>query len=345
MPVSVYSDKKFLVFIQIWWVLVILMQYGVLRQSNVDNYHAAVDSVITNVLLGFLCFLLSNNMRYYLPRRERYWYIIASTVVICIVWVIVSMLALMLILPAHDPHLSFFRKSSGLRFGAAFLMTSSLTMFSLLFYTQHEQQEAEAREAEVRQLSKEGELFKLRQQLQPHFLFNSLNSISSLTRTDPDKARHMIQQLSDFLRGMMRKDDEKMIRLHDELNYIHLYLEIEKVRFGHRLQTVIDCADDVADCVLPPLVLQPVVENAIKFGLYETVGDVLIQLRAERIGNDLFIRIRNPFDAESSQPAKGTGFGIASISRRLFLLFSRSNLIRTYHDDADFVTEIIIPQT
>ena len=78
-------------------------------------------------------------------------------------------------------------------------------------------------------LSREAELFKLRQQLQPHFLFNSLNSISALTGTHPEKARHMIQQLSDFLRGTLKKDDQQWNTLEEEIQYLRLYLDIEKV--------------------------------------------------------------------------------------------------------------------
>lgn len=344
MSVSLYSDKRFLLFIELWWLLVMVMQYIVLKQADVDSYHAAIDSVASNLLLALLCYLLSNNMRYYLPRREKYWYILVSSVVICLLWLIALLIIFMLVFPADDPYINLYKESSGIRFGAAFLMASSLTMFSLLLYSQNEQKELQARQAEAKELSKEGELFKLRQQLQPHFLFNSLNSISALTGSDPAKARKMIQQLSEFLRGMLRKDDEKMIPLQDELKYIHLYLEIEKVRFGHRLQTSITCSDEAKKCVLPPLILQPVVENAIKFGLYDTTGEVLIRIDAETTNNDLKIEVTNPFDPETAKPAKGTGFGISSISRRLFLIFSRTDLVKTRAQDANFITEILIPQ-
>ena len=118
------------------------------------------------------------------------------------------------------------------------------------------------------------------QQLQPHFLFNSLNSINALIGFKPDEARKMIHQLSDFLRGTLKKDDDQLqVTLNDELQHLNLYLEIEKVRFGHRLQTEISCDERSGSAKLPSMLLQPIVENAIKFGLYDTTGEVVVSLR------------------------------------------------------------------
>jgi len=217
-------------------------------------------------------------------------------------------------------------------------------MISLLWYTQEEQQEMEARKTEAERLTKEAELFKLRQQLQPHFLFNSLNSISALTGSQPEKARHMIQQLSDFLRGTLRRDEQQWSTLKEELEYLQLYLDIEKVRFGYRLQTNINCEDASLQMRLPSLLLQPIVENAIKFGLYDTVGEVMITISAVKKNELLEVRVENPFDAETAQPLRGTGFGLASIKRRLFLLFARHDLLETTSDNDLFITTITIPQ-
>jgi LytS/YehU family sensor histidine kinase len=219
-----------------------------------------------------------------------------------------------------------------------------MSMISLLWFTQEEQAEMEARKTEAERLSKEAELFKLRQQLQPHFLFNSLNSISALTGSQPEKARHMIQQLSDFLRGTLRRDEQQWSSLKEELEYLQLYLEIEKVRFGYRLQTNIECAEDAMQLKLPSLLLQPVVENAIKFGLYDTVGEVTISIFAAKKNEQLEIRVENPFDPETALPLTGTGFGLASIQRRLFLLFARHDLLQTTKTSDHFITTITIPQ-
>ena len=219
-----------------------------------------------------------------------------------------------------------------------------MSTISLLYYTQKDQQRTIEQQKEIQQLAKDAELFKLRQQLQPHFLFNSLNSISALTATQPENARHMIQQLSDFLRGTIKKDDQHKNSLAEELQYLELYLDIEKVRFGHRLKTEINVAENIQQMELPSLILQPVVENAIKFGLYDTIGEVTISIAAKKEDETLVVTVQNPFDAETAQPLQGTGFGLASIKRRLFLLFARQDLLQTKTENDHFITTIIIPQ-
>jgi LytS/YehU family sensor histidine kinase len=220
-----------------------------------------------------------------------------------------------------------------------------MAMMSLLWYSQKEQQVMDARKTEAEKLARDAELYKLRQQLQPHFLFNSLNSISALTGSQPEKARHMIHQLSEFLRGTLRKEEQHWNTLEEELQYLQLYLDIEEVRFGHRMQTKLIYSDEALKLKLPALLLQPVVENALKFGLYDTTGNVLITLQATVENNYLKIVVRNPFDPETSQPLKGTGFGLSSITRRLFLLFARHDLLKTQKDNEHFITTILIPQT
>lgn len=341
---NVVADKKFLVFIGVWWILVMVMQFLILSALKVDYYFAAVDSIVSIVLLALLCFGLSNNMKYYLPRSEKFWYIIISGVLLCFIWLILVLIAFKIIFGAGDPYIDFLRSSMWVRYGTGFLMSGCVTMFSLLLYNRQEQKEMQAMRNEAERLTKEAELFKLRQQLQPHFLFNSLNSISSLTMSDPQKARQMIQQLSEFLRGMLHKDDDKEISLKNELRYIGLYLEIEKVRFGNRLKTEIICPEEAEDKLLPPLIIQPVVENAIKFGLYDTRGEVLIKISVSISGQYLSITVQNPFDPDTNISAAGTGFGLSSITRRLYLLFWRNDLIKTYAQSGIFFTEIMIPQ-
>jgi len=201
-----------------------------------------------------------------------------------------------------------------------------MSMLSLLWYALQEQNEIQYRKTAAEQMLKDAELYKLRHQLQPHFLFNSLNSISALTMVDAEKARTMIQQLSDFLRGTLKRDEVQFITLQEELQHLQLYLDIEKVRFGHRLEVKVDYTEASAEKKLPALLLQPAVENAIKFGLYNTLDETEIVITATATDNMLVVRISNPYDEEDLQAAIGTGFGLASIRRRLYLLFGRYDL-------------------
>jgi len=320
------------------------MLTSILRNFKLTDVEIIVDAIVNNLLLTGSCLLVLNNMRYYLPRREKYWYVLTISIGLSGICVLIAKGVLWLIFKDDANYTQSLTQSTGIRFGILFLLIGCMSMMSLLWYTQEEQQIINERKIDSERLSREAELFKLRQQLQPHFLFNSLNSISALTGSQPEKARHMIQQLSDFLRGTLKKDDQQWSTLDEEIQYLRLYLDIEKVRFGYRLQTEIIYTDEVLLLKLPSLLLQPVVENAIKFGLYDTTGEVLIKLEASKENNYLKIIVRNPFDPETSQPLKGTGFGLTSIQRRLFLLFARQDLLTTKKNESFFITTILIPQ-
>jgi two-component system, LytTR family, sensor kinase len=308
---------------------------------------ALADSIVTNALVGLTCGFVSNNLKYYLPKKERYWYILFISLALS---ALILLICKAILVPALG-HLAgayygtFFSRSWPVRYDIVFLQIACMTILSVLWYSSEEEQENRERRTDAEKLSKEAELFKLRQQLAPHFLFNSLNSISALIGSQPEQARKMIQQLSDFLRGNLKKEEQQWIALSEEMQYLELYLEIEKVRFGHRLAALIDHDEASLAARLPTMLLQPIVENAIQFGLYDTTRDVTISIRARREGNYVLITVQNPFDPETSRPKKGTGFGLSSIQRRLYLLFARTDLLETrIENDNLFTTIVKIPQ-
>ena len=348
MHTSIIQDRKFKVvffttFI-IWWIVWAIMHCIVLLGFGFTPSMAMIDSIISNTLLAGACLLILNNMRYYLPKNEKYWYVLVISIALSSVWLFFVRIALWAIYKTDVAYMNSLSQTSNIRFSIAFLLTGFMTMLSLLWYTQQEQKETDDRNADAERLAKEAELYKLRQQLQPHFLFNSLNSISALTGTQPEKARHMIHQLSDFLRGTLKKDEQQWSSLKEEMEYLQLYLDIEKVRFGYRLQTTVTNNEAVLQMKLPSMLLQPIVENAIKFGLYDTIGAVEIAIEAKEIDGQLQVIVQNPFDEETAQPLQGTGFGLASIQRRLYLLFARQDLLQTRKENNYFITTITIPQ-
>ena len=158
----------------------------------------------------------------------------------------------------------------------------------------------------------------------------------------------MIQQLSDFLRGTIKRDDQQLVTLEEELKHLQLYLDIEKVRFGHRLKTEVINDEASPRMKLPSLLLQPIVENAIKFGLYDTTGEITIRIEAKVVENNLELKVENPFDPSTSQPRAGTGFGLNAVQRRLYLLFARNDLLSTSQQGSEqptFITNVRIPQS
>ena len=303
---------------------------------------AVIDSAISNVLLLAGCLLLVNTFRYYLPTGERYGYILAMCAIVALAWLFISKGIINLIQP--DAHELFFSESIYVRLAIGFLIIGSMALLSVLWYTLQDQQQNEKRKSEAEKLAREAELYKLRQQLHPHFLFNSLNSINALIGSKPSEARQMIQQLSDFLRGILKKEENQWVSLSEELQLLQLYLDIEKVRFGHRLTTIIEQDDASGAMKLPALLLQPIVENAIKFGLYDTTGDISISIKARSENDLLVVTVENPFDPSTSLPQKGTGFGLSSVQRRLYLLFARNDLLQTNVQDHLFSTTIKVPQ-
>lgn len=302
------------------------------------------DSVISNLLLVGVSLLITITLQFYIPQKNKYGYILGLCSVLALIWVLLSRTLIVLAISGAAEYESFFSRSFPVRLAIGFLITGCMALISVLWYTVQDQQEIEKRKSEAEKLSKDAELYKLRQQLQPHFLFNSLNSINALIGSQPQQARTMIQQLSDFLRGTLRREDNQWTTLEEELQHLQLYLEIEKVRFGHRLSTEIKNETEGLKLQLPAMLLQPVVENAIKFGLYDTTGDISISIEAKKDDSYLIVQVRNPFDPETASPKKGTGFGLSSVQRRLYLLFARNDLLQTETQKQVFITTIKIPQ-
>jgi sensor histidine kinase YesM len=326
------------------WILVSLLQYKALTNFGIDFYTAIVDAIVSNLCLAGAAFIVVNNMRYYLPGKERYWYVVVLSLGLSAVWLIAIRGILWIFFQDNETYMQMLSQSLYIRYTLGFLLIGCITMISLLWYTQQNDTKAQEKKVELEQLAKDAELFKLRQQLQPHFLFNSLNSISALAGSQPEKARHMIQQLSDFLRGTLKKEDQQWVPLKEEIAYLQLYLDIEKVRFGHRLETEILISEAAGLALIPPMILQPLVENAIKFGLYDTIESVTISIKATMVDRDLQVLVSNPFDPTNHQNAKGTGFGLSYIQRRLFLLFGRPGLLNSSSQDQEFTAQLHIPQ-
>jgi len=202
-------------------------------------------------------------------------------------------------------------------------------------------QEAERRGLTVQVLAREAELRSLRAQIDPHFLFNSLHSISALTTADPAGARRMCLLLGDFLRETLALGGEAYIPLARELALIDRFLAIERVRFGDRLRTEIS-AGDAGSCRVPPLLLQPVVENAITHGLAHLIEGGLLRVWAERTDALLLIRAENPCDPDGPRGA-GAGVGLANVRARLRAVHGQAASLTAEARGSTWRVEIVMP--
>lgn len=343
MAKTLLSQQKFLWSFIASWLIWAVVHTWLIHSYGISWQLALYDSAISNALVCGASVVISNNLQYYMPKKERYWFILA----VCVFETTVVALGLrwgLNQLPATAAYNNLLDNSFTIRTCIIFLQVAVMAVMSVLWYTFEEQQKIISRKTETEQLAREAELFKLRQQLQPHFLFNSLNSINALIGSKPAEARSMIQQLSSFLRNTLRKEENQWVPLQEELEQLELYLSIEKVRFGNRLQTVVEAEPATITLQLPALLLQPLVENAIKFGLYGTTGATTIEIHAHSISNQLVITIINPFDSDSPIQEQGTGFGLKSVKRRLYLLFARNDLVETEIQNNQFIVSVTIPQ-
>lgn len=344
MSKSPLSGFRFRFVFILFWLAIIADHILVLHWFGVNWKISIIDSLISNALLLLAGLLIMNTLRYYLPRRERYVHLLAWAIFLTIIIILLDGWILKSIFANEHEYALLLHHSLAVRISLDFLLLCCLILVSVLWYHQQEMKEQDEIKKDAEKLAKEAELFKLRQQLQPHFLFNSLNSINALIGSRPEEARKMVQQLSDFLRGTIKKEETQWVTLKEELQYLQLYLDIEKVRFGNRLATVIETDEATNSLKLPALLLQPIVENAIKFGLYDTTGETVIKIFAGKDENNLLIKVINPFDPETSSPQQGTGFGLKSVQRRLYLLFARNDLLTTHAKENTFTTIIKIPQ-
>jgi hypothetical protein len=220
-----------------------------------------------------------------------------------------------------------------------FLLATAVHYVVIAFDAKHQ---AETRALELRVLSKDAELKALRSQLQPHFLFNSLNSISALTTANPEGARQMCVLLGDFLRQSLKLGARDQITLEEELGLVRRFLAVEQVRFGSRLAVEIRADDDASRCLLPPLLLQPLVENAITHGVANLVEAGTVVIEARRRGGQLLIAVENARDSDTPRRG-GEGVGLANVKRRLDTLYGREASLAVTQAARRFRVDLSLP--
>ena len=335
--------KNRFVFTAFLLALIGIGYFFMLRGNNI-GYHAAFsDAIHSYFWMIFFAFILQRIHSFYHSRSA------ISVVHISIIAIFSLIIAFVTngyanwIATTDFTYFNFLKNTFFIRWFILFVLL--LTIVQQLWIDKHIAEQNKAYEHLIekeRQLAK-SEISNLQQQFQPHFLFNSLNSISALVKMQPEKAREMIYNLSDFLRKTIQKGKDDFNSLEDELAYLNLYLSIEKVRFGERLQVEIQ-TDEVSNTAqLPALLLQPLLENAIKYGLNGNTGTIHIGLEANLSAELLSVSISNPYDA-TAVVGKGTGYGLKSVERKLRLLYKRSDLMQIKKTETTFSVVLKIPQ-
>ena len=224
-------------------------------------------------------------------------------------------------------------------FGLGVLLYAATLSMHYLLLEIEAAQDAEAAALRYRVLAREAELRAFKAQIDPHFLFNSLNAVASLCGTRPNDAREMAQRLADFFRLMLRVGALERITLGEEIDLVSRYLAIEKVRFGDRLTTHINVDEAASHCMVPPLLLQPLVENAVRHGIASVLEGGTIDINANLRDGALKIRIENPADPDRPE-SRGEGIGLQNARGRLAAL---SGTLNAREDGGRYVVSIEVP--
>ena len=307
---------------------------------------SVLDSLVFNDIFAGMGLGFWYLVRYTLPRdledRNPWVTLLGTGVVALFIWIWVSNSILQLV--HRDPvYVEFLNGSILLRaISGAFYYVVIVLVYYLIQYNQN-LQDQQNRQLQLANEVKDAELRMLKSQINPHFIFNSLNSISALTISNPSKAQQMIINLSSFLRYSIGKDNKETNKLAREIENIELYLAIEKVRFGDRLHFENRIPESCYQSTIPNLLLQPLFENAIKHGVQESVETIVIDLCAHLANGSLHIKISNNFDQEAVS-SKGTGIGLKNISQRLLLLYNRNDLLKHSINENKFEVSLEIPQ-
>jgi sensor histidine kinase YesM len=225
-----------------------------------------------------------------------------------------------------------------------FSWAKPLMIWTLFYYASHyfeRKSEVEVDKIRLESSVKETESKVLRAQMNPHFMFNALNSIRALILEEPDKAQKAVTQLSNILRSSLLADRRKTVSLSEELRTVEDYLALEKIRYEERLQIRKNIYPETLHVQVPPMLLQTLVENAIKHGVSKPVKGGFVSLETKITGKNLLIIISNTGILETTDSG---GFGLENTAHRLELLFGVESKFRIYQASKEVVTaEITIP--
>lgn len=205
----------------------------------------------------------------------------------------------------------------------------------------------EEREHEAREMAARAQLEALRARINPHFLFNSLNSIAQLISSDPERAEACVERLAEIFRYLLQSDSRSFVTLEDELEIADAYLDIERARFGDRLAVDFVVTDDARSRIVPTLILQPLIENAVRHGVSQKIGGGTVSIEAAVLGNDLRVVVRDTGVGmrDGVRAALSAGVGLRNVHDRLVHLYGEHYAPRIdSHPGRGTSITVLVPQ-
>lgn len=231
-----------------------------------------------------------------------------------------------------------------LRFYDQYIITVGV-YYVIRYFQGLQKQETEKSELAIR--NKEMQISLLKSQINPHFLFNTLNSISTLMHSSKEKARKVITQLSDIFRYALDAHSDEMVKLIHEINFIENYVRIQQVRFGDRLQFKTDIDPDCLGIDIPPMILQPLVENSVKYGIAPKEDGGTIYLTVRRSGRIIFFEVRDDglgTKAKKIMDGSSSGVGMANTDQRLKSYYGPQSGLRIRSNDKGYAVSFFIEE-
>jgi len=305
------------------------------------------DALFSSLLFGFVGLLAWYPTRYIPFQRQSPFYSILAHVVAGVIimgsWVLLSIGVLNAIFSIQEDYIEFLNTTVIWRATLGGLIYLVLVLIYYLVSNSQKLQERSQQEERLKGLVRDAELNMLKSQINPHFLFNSLNSIASLTMTNPDEAREMIIRLSDFLRYSLKHRENEYVPLGEELGRMKDYLAIEKVRFGEKLLYKFKISGDCEEFPVPTMIFQPLFENAIRHSVYESVDPVTIRFSCVPGEGHMKAVISNDYDP-GIPSRKGTGVGLQNVQQRIALAYKENGSVQWTGKDGVFTVTILFPR-
>ncbi len=345
-PVS-KSKNYFFSYLTIWALIISIHTLILNFFYGINGIVSLGDSVVFNLAFMLIGYALWFVIRFNLKEKPSVFDVIFNHLLVAIVviaiWLAVSYFSLVSLFGDRQDYMIFLSSSLPWRAVTGLFYYLFFVLFYYLILYYDDLQEKLAMESKLQNLVTQSELDALKSQINPHFLFNSLNSISSLTITSPEKAQEMVIKLSDFLRYSLSHDKNEKTSLKTEFENLKRYLDIEKVRFGKRLNFIYDIPENCTQVQIPNMILQPLIENAIKHGVYKSFDEVRVEIRCLEENDYIVIEIKNDYDPDTRKP-KGEGVGLKNIKKRLQLIYLRTDLLETKAEKMVFIAQLKIPK-
>jgi two-component system LytT family sensor kinase len=339
--------RSILIYSVVWLLVAVLqgMLYWYFQKFSLSVIIA--DAVFSSLFFGILGLLAWYPTRYIPFQRHNPFYSIlahvAAGILMLLAWMLLSVGLLNTVFTEDTNYLEFLNGSLPWRAMLGAMVYLVLILIYYLASSAQKLQERARQEERLKNLVRETDLNMLKSQINPHFLFNSLNSIASLTLSSPDEARDMIIRLSDFLRYSLKHRENEYVPIKEELGMMQDYLAIEKIRFGEKLRYEINLNGACEEFSVPTLIFQPLFENAIRHSVYESTEPVTIRFDCTSEQDVIKAVVTNDYDP-GVPSRRGTGVGLQNVRQRIELAYGGQGAVYWKGADGKFEVTILFPR-